>query len=512
MFAFSPVMVYADGLYSDCDIPTISPNSPASYQVSPNFACVDSVTTGSNIVPSPLPRTLYGVTFDLTGMDDGGATPDPVGFCLYIDDVCTHAFTVPKSDFNIQDDFFLELPTPYTITSVSSSIYLSSGNTSGFPYSASRLRANYGDDSFSDLNWPRVVWHWAAVAPADTTTRIISMTPENGTTTSNPITFDFHGYINPDDVGSVIKINIKLENIDQNVLFLGGTSYAAGYIDMFDGIATTTGDWYYSTTTYLGDGNYRFHAVMDSCATVFGSCIFHTTLGGVIGGGVYEEASTQFIVGEATFIGNISQNVNNILGIELASTSPNLSVGEVCWPIKASDTFGFAYNASSSIAGCLGYLFVPDASDLRDVMENFKDGFLTRVPWGYATRFFSIVSGDATSTLPVLSVNLPTSTMPSSLAGKPLINVDPWEAFSESSIWATSEDVNGNTMWESLEPYWNIVVLFAFAVGAVHELIGFFGGGRHDSESESTSISTPEVLSGGRKTGITHMRTIRHRK
>jgi len=56
------------------------------------------------------------------------------------------------------------------------------------------------------------------VPPVDTTTRIISMFPTNGTTTGTIVPFAVHAYISPDDMGTFTAVTITLHNIDQNVL------------------------------------------------------------------------------------------------------------------------------------------------------------------------------------------------------------------------------------------------------------------------------------------------------
>jgi len=159
--------------------------------------------------------------------------------------------------------------------------------------------------------------------------------------------------------------------------------------------------------------------------------------------------------------------------------------------------------------GCLSFLLIPDAGSLSDAMTSFKNGFLTRVPWGYATRFFTIVSGNATATLPTLQVTLP-SNFPSDLRNIALPDLTPWNAFATTSILSTATSSDNKTIWDTVTPIWNTVVLFAFAVGVVHELLGFFGGG-DDGSSFSESESDSMTVADG-KTHIKHSESWNRRR
>jgi len=115
----------------------------------------------------------------------------------------------------------------------------------------------------------------------DVTTHIVSMTPLNNIETPilNPVTFTLHAYISPNDVGNIIKIKIDLHNIDQNVLLL--SDFSNSDLQLYFGLATSTGDFYFSTTTDLAYGNYRFRALLDSCASAVGTCLVQVPLLGI---------------------------------------------------------------------------------------------------------------------------------------------------------------------------------------------------------------------------------------
>lgn len=226
-------------------------------------------------------------------------------------------------------------------------------------------------------------WRREEVLSCSGLTHICGFTPENGTTVSGPIVdFTMTDYINPADIGGNTYVKIKLHNIDQNVLLLGFLSPSD--ITLFDGIATTSGIFYFATSVPLGDGNYRLES------SITESVPFLSWLGNPFGS-YNQKLSKQFIVGEPTFIGNLSQNSFNILNGVYASTTATSSVALVarCNPLGSFD-----------MTMCLAGLFVPDSQQIHATLEGARDGILIRAPWGYITRFVHIVSATTTESLP----------------------------------------------------------------------------------------------------------------
>lgn len=289
----------------------------------------------------------------------------------------------------------------YNCTDLSTDCNYPSGGNSGSTFGDHRIDwfGTYGGGDYSLIFTDVALKDWnnggandAAPTVVNTSTRIISMSPEEGTTTGNTVQFALHAYINPDDVGNIVKINIEFRNIDQNVFLAGGFSPSS--FTVFFGNATTTGDWYIATTTVLGDGNYRVTATLNTCISAFGACLVNTNIP-FTDIGVSVEESHQFIVNQETFIGHISQQSFRELQAITASSSATstAALARTCNPLGGTfDTFS-----------CMSFLFIPDAGNLVDSLNSFKNGFLIRVPWGYLTRFVTILSSSATTTLPSIS-------------------------------------------------------------------------------------------------------------
>jgi hypothetical protein len=224
-----------------------------------------------------------------------------------------------------------------------------------------------------------------------TTTRIVDFTPEDGfiLATTSPdypfVHFSLQVYINPQDVGTISGIKLTLHNIDENTLLLTGPAD----IYLFDGQATTTGNWYFSTSTPIGDGNYRIEATLER--TYFGG-FFENPLSPI-----NQDESHLFIVGEETFIGHMTQSSWKELQRIYASTTATstASLATSCNPLNFSTI------------SCLSFLLVPDTASLNDSLKNLKDSFLVRIPWGYLTRLYNILTETASTTLPSYTVSIP---------------------------------------------------------------------------------------------------------
>lgn len=226
----------------------------------------------------------------------------------------------------------------------------------------------------------------------NTETRIIDFDPQDLSTTTSPVTFNLHGWVNEIDFNdSNIEITFTLHNIDQNVLLAGFLSPNDIYLlDKF--VATTSGDFYFSSTTPLADGNYRLNAKVQTQTDRLWGWITDTD--------TIDSISHQFIVGDETFIGSISQNsftaMNEYYANSNATTTSALM--DSCNPI-----YGF------SIGECMAYLFIPDGELLSSSLNDFREKVVTHFPLGYVTDFVRIMSTTTISSMPVLEAELPSA-------------------------------------------------------------------------------------------------------
>lgn len=218
-------------------------------------------------------------------------------------------------------------------------------------------------------------------------TRILSFTPEDNSLVNNPVFFEIEAYVNPDDIGTIEGVDLKLHNIDQNVLLLGFLSPSDIFLVDQE---LEAGYFNFSTTTVIGEGNYRLEA-----------CIRRTYLSGWFNNPfspINDCQSHQFIVGTSTFIGNISQNLWGDLDdfYNGSSATTSAALAATCNPL--SGNFG--------VRECSAFLFIPDGQQLRNTMNEARDNIFKRVPWGYFSRTITILSNPATTTLPTITANM----------------------------------------------------------------------------------------------------------
>lgn len=288
-------------------------------------------------------------------------------------------------------------------------------------------------------------------------TRICGFTPENNSVVTGPdVDFTFDAWLAAADLGPGERIKVRLHNIDQNVLLLGFLSNNDTYIINRTFIPGEDGHYSYSTTTPLADGNYRLEAWIEK--TIFFGWIknpFDSTQDQVI--------SKQFIVGTSTLIGNLTQNGFNILNGTLVGESATSSLALVaqCNPLGA---YGF------NMVNCLAGLFIPDSAQVSATIQGMRDGILTRLPWGYFTRFATILGSTATTSLPSYTVEFAQNTAGDTTT----LAFDPGDMLAGGGALVDSihDPYNNKTLKDIFEPIVQLVVALLVLFTIVSDLTG----------------------------------------
>lgn len=351
-----------------------------------------------------------------------------------IGSICSSSFSSP---FNIVPIFCGSLPNGNYILYINST-----GNN---------IDTLYQDKYFFSVNGGIIGYN-----SNNLNTHIISLTPIEGTTTQNPVTFGMEYYISPNDIGLVKGIKITLHNIDQNVLFLSDLSPSDIYF--YDRTsATSSGYFNFSTTTTIGEGNYRIEAQLEG-TTILGII---NPLRGVLG--VIDYKSHQFIVGASTFLGNISQSSYNALNNYYASSTATTTTGM----IASCNVF-----TDGSFIKCLTYLFVPDQKFVKDSIENVKNNILTHFPLGYISDAYSILATTSTTTLTVVDATLP-------MFGNPHIYLNISHSLdyilnATSSIFNNISASSTQTFYQITSYYWKIIVYILAGFYILARIIGGF--------------------------------------
>jgi len=376
-------------------------------------------------------------------------------------------------------------------------------DTCGAPFTGGGLWCPYSFNFFENINGGNnILVKGASVsipyyvidtdytsAPPDTSTRFIDVTPVDGDTVSSttPVTVGSHLYINDSDYNSDQYLSITFQN--DTVSNIGGSALDAwnsawgtgstgGFAEIRIPLSTGDNDVSTTTTNFVRDG--RVTATYAIKSPTFWSSLW--VVGGLFSGNTVISTTTQFIVGEKTqFDEAIDAGDNGLANGILFGTT--------------TDIIGSSFNAdvctvsNFNLIGCLKGIIVPSPQAFRTMFTEAKDGFLSYFPFGYVTRFYAIVSGTATSTLPTLSLTIPNG-FPSSGS---TINLSPWgKLMGEGSYLATATSTQtGVTFYSSFEVYWNRFVYFVFGLGVCLRLLGMndtvtlpFGRSRAEKEYE----------------------------
>lgn len=316
--------------------------------------------------------------------------------------------------------------------------------------------------AFYNNSGPALIFDGDVIPPTDTTTRIIDFDPQDGwfLATTSPdyptVDFNLHAYINEEDLGAILGVKLIFHNIDQNVLAFGQFSPSDVYL--FEGQATTTGDFYFSTSTVLADGNYRIYA-----------SITRSYLWGIFENPwspINAEYYHQFIVGQGTLLGNLSQNAMTQMQAFYASSTATstISLASSCNPLSTSfDTLN-----------CGAFLLVPDSGALSQTLEGLKEGFLTRIPWGYFSRVWEIMFDTSTTTLPSYSVSIRYGPGDGSNMATSTLSFDPADMIAGGGTLLDSirDPFNGKNIRDIFYPIVQLVVALAVLFEIFSDLTG----------------------------------------
>lgn len=117
---------------------------------------------------------------------------------------------------------------------------------------------------------------------------------------------------------------------------------------------------------------------------------------------ILDATTTVFTVAKSTGFDTLQASTTDSISAFLASTTPALKDACAAW-------------TSFSLADCLNLLFIPQAGDLSRVMNDLNTGLFAYAPFGYVTRFNNILTGQATSSFPMLSTSMPDPSNPSEM-------------------------------------------------------------------------------------------------
>lgn len=441
--------IYVSGTSSNC-------SSPTSNKVISTFAFTDSIHSSTQYVICN-DGSIYG---DLNTHLFNGNSVINFGAWNKVDVDFAIASSTLYERVGINSVFSAwTIPSSSGGTEAMNKVTISTGDQSITNYVDDISYATNGDTPFNP--------------DFDNTTHIVSFSPEEGTTTSNPVTFSLHAYVAEEDIGNFLGVKFTLHNIDQNVLLL--SAFSNNDIYFLDGFqATTSGDFFFSTTTTVGEGNYRINAILER--SYAGGWIVNPF------SPINQDLSHQFIVGQGTYIGNISQNSFsefNRLFASTTATSTSANAGN-CIPLGNFDP-----------TKCGAFLFVPDAGYLDFTIKNLRSGVLTRFPWGYFNRMYSIWQDPATSTLPSFTVSFMTGSGSGTDMATNTLNFDMDDMIvgGGNLLESIKDPITGQSTRDIVEPWLLLIIGVGVLYTIIQDLTGSHGHQPEGTQDKKTKLS-----------------------
>lgn len=199
------------------------------------------------------------------------------------------------------------------------------------------------------------------------------------------------------------------------------------------------------------------------------------------------------------FVDSITQSTNEWSAAIANGTASTTAALSACNPLSGFD-----------IGLCLGSLFVPNRNQLSDDFDALRIGVFQHVPWGYVNQFYLDFSTSTPVEPPALTYTFGSSS-PAVLQGKTYS----MQIFDYFGLIGTvkADDGSNKNIWDIFDPFFQLLVNLAVVMVVISDVIGlgFYEIGQLSSGKgrSTTVISTPEVLPGGKATGITHIDSYR---
>jgi len=298
-----------------------------------------------------------------------------------------------------------------------------------------------------------------------TDTRIVAVNPEDGATVSSstPFTIGADVYIDPADYEDGMYLQMSFSN--QTVQYAGtgalnawNAAFGTGGPDSVRIPITVTSTIVEVSTSTLA---FLYNAGVTTGTYKIVAPSFLSELwlvGNLFNGDVLDQEQSTFTIGAPSGVdAYVGASASDI--IDLALTGTTTANILVCDDILRT----------GGIARCLLSILVPSPDVMRQNFQDLYNGVLARVPFGYVTRFATIIVATGSVMPPELSCPFGSSS-PATLQGL-TYSVQLWDHMDElESI--RSDDGQNKNLWDIVMPYFNVVVAFAVLLVILEDLMG----------------------------------------
>ena len=315
---------------------------------------------------------------------------------------------------------------------------------------------------YSNIVWYTQIDSSGNPAGINANTRIDTVTPADATTTATSTTFTFGatGYINSSDYVDGMQIRIVYSQPTESIV-PGAAAASLQYIYF---PISAPGAFTVSTTTpLLSVGDYDMNTSIQGYANLNFFGFFDIPFTGH--DTTVNSTSTTFIAALQT-------------GVDMfnASTSAGVSAYLASSTISLASCSSFT---SFNLGDCLNLLLVPQPAQMQDQLNSFKSQFLSYFPWGYVTRFVTIIGTGGTTTLPTISIAINT---PYSQGGgendTTTLRFDENEMLANGAGILNGIDANGTdqNFRDVTEPYIDLFLAITILYIIIRDLLALRGG------------------------------------
>jgi hypothetical protein len=329
-------------------------------------------------------------------------------------------------------------------------VYILIYSTQGISFSTQYVITDSADSDF----YGQLTFNETPPGPSNTT-RIITVEPSDDETiaTSTTATIGATGYINDDDFQNGMFVRM---------IYLQQSSNQASVANPYN-LGTTIdfpidvpGAFSVSTSTSITRAGVYIMQSSIRTTSVFSNVLNFMGFGQFANQGIKTSTSTRFIADHQTAFDVLVGSTTQAIDDYIASSTISLSA---C-------TGWTQFN----LIDCLNLMLIPQPIPIYQALTDFKDGFLSLFPWGYVTRFVVILSGNATTTMPVMVTYIPDPTNPTVMLP---YTFDPNEALVGAGVLIDGIRTPGSdkTVRESMEDIVNAVVAGVVITYIVYDML-----------------------------------------
>lgn len=317
-------------------------------------------------------------------------------------------------------------------------------------------------------------------------TEIVSVSPVDGSTiaTSTAATIGAVVWVDPTQWTQDLSNNLGPYTLTIQVIPATAAEAAAvpqavqSLYPKYTFTVENAGYSYFSTTTNASDpGTYQMQTEFTKSQTWYGQIFNFLSLGAIPTGNILDSTSTSFNA-DRSLIGTLlsASTTEMIQQLFASSTASFATLSGECIP-------GLGFD----IGGCFALIFVPDTNALSAWLTLFKNQFLSYAPWGYATRFITILTTSATSSAPVISVTFPVGSYGhTSETNTFSIDMDKSMQAGSTLLNGVSSTWNGNTQnfQQVLEPAVDTIIGVTLLIYIGLDIMGTFDKERRRSKEK----------------------------